>query len=288
MLNGVNEVNGVQPTKGQAVWQDTQYQCLEGRVASVDPPSAVKLSSIEVLMEPRFTETPVHVLQMDTADAAMDLVRKGYRPLLLNMSNTAVAGGSVSATDSTSGQEESLFCRSNYFKSLLQSYYPLTGTDVVFSPQICFFKDNAECDYVDLPAGVMVDCIACPMVGDQDILKERLRMIFKTGYAYGHDVLVLSAVASAAGSSDTQDIANVYRELVDEYQGCFRAIIFAIYDTTIFSDTFYSKDEDEHSPQPPQPPQPTQNNENNEYQPPKYSPLISDGADTFSTTLNFG
>lgn len=252
-----------------AVWQDTQHQCLEGRVAAVDPPPAVKLTRLEVLMEPRYTDTPVHVLQMDTADAAIDLVRKGYRPLLLNMSDYKTAGGAVES--GSVAQEENLFRRSNYFKSLLQSYYPLdaNGTDVVFSPQICFFKDNEECHYRDLPSGVMVDCIACPAIrnpqikkepetgayrfGDpkvRELMKEKARMIFKTAYVYGHDVLVLSAHGCGAWGGPTHEIAQIYRELVDEYQGCFRAIIFAILGNTIlaglpvsnldiFAETFY-------------------------------------------------
>jgi uncharacterized protein (TIGR02452 family) len=261
-----------------AVWHDTMQQCLEGRVASVDPPPAVKLHAIDVEMEPRYTETPVHVLQMDTADAAMDLVRKGYRPLLLNMSDYKTAGGAVAS--GSVAQEENLFRRSNYFKSLLQSYYPLNpaGTDVVFSPQICFFKDNEECHYQDLPAGTMVDCIACPAIRNpqiaqdpqtmayrfqdatqRNLMKEKARMIFKTGYLYGHDVLVLSAHGCGAWGGPTHDIAEIYRELVEEYQGCFRAIIFAILgnqilaglpvsNLDIFAETFYGANgyEEEH------------------------------------------
>ena len=81
-------------------------------------------------------------------------------------------------------------------------------------------------------------------------MKEKARMIFKTGYLYGHDVLVLSAHGCGAWGGPTHDIAEIYRELVDEYQGCFRAIIFAILgnkilaglpvsNLDIFAETFY-------------------------------------------------
>ena len=75
-------------------------------------------------------------------------------------------------------------------------------------------------------------------------------MIFKTGYVYGHDVLVLSAHGCGAWGGPTHDIAEVYRELVEEYQGCFRAVLFAILGSKIlaglpvsnldiFAETFY-------------------------------------------------
>jgi len=265
--NIVEETNEPEYVDRIAVWHDTMKRCIEGRVSGIDPPLAVKLHSLKVFMAPRYTETPIHVLQMDTADAAMDLVRKGYRPLLLNMSNHQTAGGCVKS--GSSAQEENLFRRSNYFKSLLQDYYPLEGTDVVFSPEICFFKDNEECHYQDLPSGCMVDCIACPAIrnpqieqdpqtgyyrfanpSDRELMKEKARMIFKTGYLYGHDVLVLSAHGCGAWGGPTHDIAQIYRDVIEEYQGCFRAIIFAILGSAmlaglpvsnvdIFAETFY-------------------------------------------------
>ena len=236
------------------IWDDTVHECLDGKVSAIEVVPAIKLHTIDIFMEPRYTETPVHVLQMDTADAAIDLVRKGYRPLLLNMADSKVVGGS----DKNFTNEGNLFCRSNYFKSLLQEYYPLKETDVVFSPQICFFKDNEQCNYVDLPAGVFVDCVACPEIqhpgtiesgfetpDDRELLKSKARMIFKTGFIYGHDVLVLSAQNGSA-----HDIAEVYYELIEEYQGCFRAVIFAILDVDklfIYQQVFENVDHTKHA-----------------------------------------
>ena len=59
-------------------------------------------------------------------------------------------------------------------------------------------------------------------------MKEKARMIFKTGYMYGHDILVLSAHGCGAWGGPTHDIAAIYHELVEEYHGCFSAIVFAI------------------------------------------------------------
>jgi len=171
----------------------------------------------------------------------------------MNMADNKVAGGN----DKNHTNEGNLFCRSNYFKSLLQEYYPLERTDVVFSPRVCFFRDNEQCDYVDLPSGIFVDCVACPEIhhlgtiesgfenpDDRELLKNKARMIFKTGFIYGHDVLVLSAQNGSA-----HDIAEVYYELIEEYQGCFRAIIFAILDVDkqfIYQQVFENVDHEKH------------------------------------------
>jgi uncharacterized protein (TIGR02452 family) len=230
------------------VWKDTVDKCSgpNGKVSKIEVVTSIKFHTVTVDMQKLYDITPVHVLNMDTADAAMDLVRKGYRPLLLNMSDNKTAGGMVRS--GSPAQEENLFRRSNYFKTLLQEYYPLSETDVVFSPQVCFFKDNEECRYKDLEKGVFVDCIACPAINcpaikqsengeggyvfkesaDRVLMKEKARMIFKVAYLYGHDVLVLSAHGCGAWAGPAHEIAQIYQELIKEYEGCFRAIIFAI------------------------------------------------------------
>lgn len=234
MTEGVNRLN---------VWKDTVEQCTDGKVSKVSVVTSIKLHAVNVDMRKLFDVTPVYVLNMDTADAAMDLVRKGYRPLLLNMADNKKAGGMV--RNGSPAQEENLFRRSNYFKTLLQEYYPLNDTDVVFSPQVCFFKDNEECQYKELEKGVFADCIACPGINcpaikesengyvfqqssDRVLMKEKARMIFKVAYLYGHDVLVLSAHGCGAWAGPAHEIAQIYQDLIGEYKGCFRAIVFAI------------------------------------------------------------
>lgn len=241
------EMNTGVYTNRLEVWHDTVAQCTPGgKYANIPIQKSIKISpnvmdSIE--MKPKFQDTAVYVLQMDTADAAMDLVRKGYKPLLLNMSDIRTAGGGVRS--GSVAQEENLFRRSNYFKTLVQDFYPLTDRTVVYSPQVMFFKDNESYHYKKLEKIVFVDCIACPAIrnpgireengkyffsepGDREAMKEQARMIFKVGYHYNHDVLILSAHGCGAWGGPTHEIAAIYKELVDEYQGCFRNIVFAI------------------------------------------------------------
>ena len=213
------------------VWSDTVEQCLDGRVSAVDVPPAVKIHSIDVEMEPRFTETPVHVLDMDAIDAAVDCARKGYRVLLLNYCSIEAPGEEE--------YESVMFYRSNYFKSLLQDYYPLAPTDVVFSPGVCFFKDTK---FRDLSSGNLIDCIA----GSCGSL-EAIEMVFKTGYAYGHDVLVLYCPRGSA---------EAFRDIIHRFEGCFRAIIFVASpeDVDYFNDVFNSTATENSNVEPPEQP----------------------------------
>jgi len=125
------------------VWADTKKQCLEGG-SKYDVPiyKSIKYEDINVDMKRKYTNTHIHVLDMDTVDCAIDLINKGYNPLLLNMSDIRTSGGAVER--GSVAQEENLFRRSNYFKTLLQELYPLNGTSVVYSPKVCFFKENED------------------------------------------------------------------------------------------------------------------------------------------------
>lgn len=230
------------------VWNDTVTQCNDGKLAGLEVIPSIKIRSLVVATYPRYPDTQIYVLNMDSADAAIDCVRKGYRPLLLNMADDQTPGGLVDVGNPA--QEECLFRRSNYFKTLTKEFYPLENTDIVFSPQVCFFKDNDESEYQEYQTGVGVDCIACPAIRNpkidirtvvdeepesffeeidmRDLMKEKARMIFQVGYAYGHDVLVLGAHGCGSWNGPANEIADIYYELLDEYKGCFRAVIFAI------------------------------------------------------------
>ena len=113
--------------------------CSKGGAKSDVPVyESIKYEDINVDMKRKYTNTHVHVLNADTVDCTIDLIKKGYNPLLLNMSDIRTSGGAVEM--GSVAQEENLFRRSNYFRTLLQELYPLNGTSVVYSPKVCFFK----------------------------------------------------------------------------------------------------------------------------------------------------
>lgn len=234
------------------VWENTKKECSEGGIKSDIPIyKSIKYKTIEVDMKRRYTNTHVHVIDIDTADCAIDLIRKGYNPLLLNMSDIRTSGGAVEM--GSVAQEENLFRRSNYFKTLLQDYYPLDGTSVVYSPKVCFFRENEKSLYKFSPEDTFIDCIAAPAIrnpsitsnqngqftyrdtNERKLMKEKARMIFKVGYHYGHDVLVLSAHGCGAWGGPTHEIAKIYKELIEEYNGCFYGIVFAILNSRILA-----------------------------------------------------
>ena len=79
--------------------------------------SKLKLAgSISSLRSIPFQQTSVKVKKKDCLIAYGDLVRKGKRPVLLNMANQTSPGGGYRKGDDA--QEENLFRRSDYFRSL--------------------------------------------------------------------------------------------------------------------------------------------------------------------------
>ena len=230
------------------VWEKTKKECCsDGIKGDIKVEESIKYFSKDVdniEMIPKYTNTHVHVLDADTVDCAKDLAKKGYNPLLLNMSDIRTAGGAVER--GSVAQEENLFRRSNYFRTLKQDFYPLDGISVIYSPKVCFYKENEEKQYQLSSEDTFIDCLAAPAIRnpsialdsnseykyqnkeERELMKEKARMIFKIGYLHSHDVLVLSAHGCGAWGGPTHEIAKIYKELIDEYKGCFYGIVFAI------------------------------------------------------------
>src|SRR5690606_23862087 len=102
------------------VWANTKKECSSGGLKADTPiyKSTKYDDTLNIDMKKKYTNTHVHVLDRDTVDCAIDIIKKGYNPLLLNMSDIKTSGGAVEM--GSVAQEENLFRRSNYFKTLLQ------------------------------------------------------------------------------------------------------------------------------------------------------------------------
>ena len=101
------------------VWQDTEAyaHCLP------PPPPSLKYRWL-----PRAWSRPpagmqVSVVNMDCLEAGKQLLDRGEQTAVLNMSDNLIAGGMVSS--GSGAQEESIFRRTTYCRTLHQGFYPL-------------------------------------------------------------------------------------------------------------------------------------------------------------------
>lgn len=225
------------------IWTETK-EYIEKNLQNykIDPSFKINLNDVKIEIKNNICKSNVMVVPDDCVDVAKILVEQKYNPLLLNMSDDLWAGGCV---DNGSGaQEENLFRRSTYHKTLLQSFYPLHDTDVIYSPKVLFFREGEKDKYVFSNEQFECACIACPALkypprdksdfsklknrSDYELMEDKVRTILFTALKYNHDSLVLSAHGCGAWGCPPQDIAKIYKKILEEFKGCFKIVVFAI------------------------------------------------------------
>lgn len=200
------------------------------------------------LFPKKYDKTEVEIIQKDCVYAAIDNFRLGMKPLLLNMASEIRAGGGVRS--GSSAQEEELFRRSNYFLHLHQGYYPLGELTTVVSKDVLFYRLDAKENYSLMKFPTKIDCIAASAIrhpnvnanGDRfknkediNLCKEKIRMLFYSAYKEGNDCLILSAWGCGAFGGPTEHIAKIFKEIVQENDGKFKKIVFAIFDDSNYN-----------------------------------------------------
>ena len=207
-------------------------------------------------VEPQAEQTIVEVVNADCLDEGLRLLNMGYNPAILNMASRQNPGGGV--ISGAGAQEETIFRRSNIFRSLYQfasyaeqyglpksdSQYPLDRNfGGVYSPCVTVFRDNEKSGYkllsdpyeiafisvagMNRPElnrnGMIVDSLVEP-------IKHKIRTIFRIGLKHGHDALVLGALGCGAFRNPPRHIARLFHEVMDEveFKNKFKHIVFAI------------------------------------------------------------
>ncbi len=189
----------------------------------------------------RFPDTRVEFVKEDCINEAVRLRNAGYNPLLLNMADWFRAGGCVEV--GSKAQEEELFRRSNYHKSLHQKYYPLQTFTTILSPKVEFSRHGLLQGYKWMDKPVYIDCVAAPALEAPPItpdrkrykheqhiqtMKEKIRMLFHVASLNGNDSLVLSAWGCGAFRCPVEHTAELFREVVDSHKGVVKHVSFAI------------------------------------------------------------
>ena len=203
-------------------------------------------------------QTFVEVQNIDCLYAGVELKKQGYNPAVLNMASRRNPGGGVAT--GAGAQEETLFRRTNLFRSLYQfaSYaeqygikrsrhqYPLDRNfGGVYTPDAIYFRKSEQKGYALLDEPITLSFITVAgmnrpdltvdgMIADHHVgsIKNKIRTIFRMGLAHGHDSLVLGALGCGAFRNPPRHVARLFHEVLDEpeFKDKYRLIVFAILD----------------------------------------------------------
>jgi hypothetical protein len=112
----------------------------------------------------------------------------------------------------------------------------------VYSSQVCFFRGTEQDGYPFLEQPFLLDCIAVAAYRKPRIVggrledkvarstKQKIRRIFLIALEKGHDSLVLGALGCGAFQNPPKHIAELFEEVIHEFAGRFKMIIFAVID----------------------------------------------------------
>lgn len=218
------------------------------------------------LPKPRFKRTTVSVLKRRTLDAAISMQRK-YLELRIAVHNFASAtnpGGGVKV--GARAQEEAL-CRCSTLYPVLNTkenwerYYSvnrakrnaLHNDACIYTPEIIVCKSDTDrparlprekWDLVDVVTVAAPNLRERPgnhanpesvqsiRITDEELLalhEKRLRHMFTVVAHHGAEIFVTGAFGCGAFQNNPEVVAQAYKNILPEFEGYFKEIVFAIY-----------------------------------------------------------
>ncbi len=202
------------------------------------------------------TSTIIEVTEKDCLKETVRLSKEGFFPAVLNMASRQNPGGGV--LKGSRAQEESIFRRTNIFRSLYQ-FAPYAGTygvakselqypldpnyGGIYTPDAILFRDSERngCKLLENPEYVSVISVAAmnrPEIDSKgeisrhlvEGVKNKMRTIFRIALRHRHDSIVLGAWGCGAYCNPPKHIAALFHEVLNEkeFKDKFRKIVFAI------------------------------------------------------------
>lgn len=244
-------------TERVKVWQETEAY---SKTLPLPPRSVkIKFKAPYNTANP-YTRCSVRVVDQDCLETARARQHCGDNPLVLNLSDDMVAGGCVFT--GSGAQEESIWRRTNYCRTLLQDMYPLNKDECVYSQGVTVFRESeakghawldslnphaegsAESRQVCIDCPYKIDLIACPALrhpprdqdgnlGSKDVqtLKTKLDLILTVAKFYKHDSVVLGAMGCGAWGNPPAHVAKIFREVLQQDRWGLKAVWVACLNT---------------------------------------------------------
>eukprot|EP01080_Neovahlkampfia_damariscottae_P012443 gene12443-6195_t len=196
-------------------------------------------------------ETKILIIEGDCMDVGIYLKNKLKKnPSVLNMASDKCPGGGYRG--GSGAQEENLHRRSNLYQCLEDpdNYNPESNWDYpiplysgVYSPNVCFIRGNESIGYPFLSEPEYVSIVSVAAVRRPEleknkewmtekyinITKEKIRRIFLITLENGHDSIVLSAFGCGAFRNPPRHVAQLFKEVIEEFKCHFDIIAFAIF-----------------------------------------------------------
>ena len=199
------------------------------------PPDDVLINSIDEI-----GPAVIAVVNASTIATAINMVKDGLDPLVLNMASDFQPGGGV--VKGSSAQEEDLFRCSNYALCTNKSLYPIKDDEVIVTDGVTIIKDE---DYNILPEYIELDFIAVAAVRrppleyedgepsymnieDQQIMQDKIDAIFRYGIYQEKDSLLLGALGCGAFRNPPKVVRDMFQDAIDRYRNYFKQITFAV------------------------------------------------------------
>ncbi|CAB4484245.1 hypothetical protein RhiirA1_533592 [Rhizophagus irregularis] len=198
----------------------------------------------------------VKVVNNDCLIEALELKKKGYRPLVLNMASATSVGGGYK--NGAGAQEENLFRRTNlfqYHESNKKDWYPIPEIGGIYCPNATIIRSSEQDQYEFLEVPEMMSFVAVAAMRSPRLVKNhsgefalvpeakkltqrKIQAILNIGLDNGHDAIVLSAFGCGAYRNPPSIMAQLFYEVIStEYAGggvnlpkTYRHISFAIID----------------------------------------------------------
>ena len=214
-------------------------------------------------------ETEFDCQNIDCSDFALNLIKEGYNPAILNLASGINPCGGYSS--GAGAQEEALCQMSTLSVSLYQfastskkcfkdggykldksHVYPLnTNFGGIYTPEVVFFRNNINEFYSLRDEPFRCSVISVPSLAykpeynsdyfDEDgnlnekgleVEKNKIRTIYRIALDNHHDSVVLGAFGCGAYHLKPEQVAPLFKSVLEEpeFKNNFRKIAFAIYE----------------------------------------------------------
>jgi uncharacterized protein (TIGR02452 family) len=203
-----------------------------------DPPISLKIKYNEYISSPSYRSSKMYFYD----DDAIDVSFLFHDALILNLADDLYPGGCVDVGNGA--QEESIFRRTNYHKTLIDSFYPIVHGEAIYSPRVALFKQSESKQWQLMDDIQYINLIACPALKypkliysklrsvDVDCLKEKIRTIIQTAVHFKHKAIIFGAMGCGAWQNPSAQVAEIFVDVLKEFDGHIPYYVFAILSTT--------------------------------------------------------